>query len=314
VGFILKKCARQHTLPVTKAKGKKAATLNQLRLFLDASEPQTVRWLVSTWKGQQNAITYAELREAVLRGDITDEQLQKWQEDYAKLVSTKLAPQWEKAMAAAVAERQAQFHFLYEPGIGATRAYIQQHGAELVTNLTSEQRNALRAMISNATHYEDMTADSLSLIMRPVIGLTRPQAQANTNYYNAVLKGLRNANPNMKQATAEKRAREAAAKYAARQHRYRAMTIARTELAAAYNHGAYGAIQDAREKGYIGDCKKTWVTADDERMCDECRELDGESVNMDAAFSNGVDLPPAHPNCRCAVAYEEIAEPVMPVS
>lgn len=58
----------------------------------------------------------------------------------------------------------------------------------------------------------------------------------------------------------------------------------------------------------IGDCKKTWITADDERVCPLCGAMDGESVNMNAFFSNGVKLPPAHPQCRCAVAYEEVSE------
>lgn len=34
--------------------------------------------------------------------------------------------------------------------------------------------------------------------------------------------------------------------------------------------------------------------------------MDDEKRNMDEPFSNGKLLPPAHPSCRCAVAYEEI--------
>ena len=311
--FVFKKCARQRAVPIAKAKGKKAATLKRLRSFLDAEEPKTVNWLASTWNSQQNAITYKELREAILSGRMSEEQLKEWQKSYAMLVNNKLAPQWVKAMATAAEEQNKRFpHFLYDPRMGAAQAYIQERGTSLVTNLVAEQENALRAMVAQAAHYDGMTADSLSRIMRPVIGLTKPQAKANLNYYNAVLTGLREANPSMRQATAEKQAREAAAKYAARQHRYRAMTIARTELATAYNEGAYGATHDAQEKGYIGDCKKTWLMADDERVCSACSSLDGESVNMEAAFSSGVKLPPAHPNCRCAVAFEEITDSLMP--
>ncbi|MDR2650599.1 MAG: phage head morphogenesis protein [Clostridiales bacterium] len=78
----------------------------------------------------------------------------------------------------------------------------------------------------------------------------------------------------MKRAAAEKKAREVAARYAGQQHRQRAMTIARTELAAAYNQGAYEAVRDAREKGLIGDCRKIWLTAADERVCAKCGALD----------------------------------------
>jgi len=35
---------------------------------------------------------------------------------------------------------------------------------------------------------------------------------------------------------------------------------------------------------------------------------------MDAIFSIGVLIPPAHPSCRCGVAYEQIAEPIIPVA
>jgi SPP1 gp7 family putative phage head morphogenesis protein len=115
----------------------------------------------------------------------------------------------------------------------------------------------------------------------------------------------------MAEASAEKKAREAAAKYAAKQHRYQAMNIARTELAYAYNAGSYGATKDAQAQGYIDDCKKTWLTAYDERVCPICGTIEGESVNMDALFSIGKRLPPAHPSCRCAVAYEEITQSLL---
>ncbi len=82
--------------------------------------------------------------------------------------------------------------------------------------------------------------------------------------------------------------------------------IARTELAFGYNAGAYGATKDAQAQGYIGDCKKVWLTAYDKRVCPICAKMDGEKRNMDEHFSNGKLLPPAHPHCRCAVAYEEI--------
>ena len=116
----------------------------------------------------------------------------------------------------------------------------------------------------------------------------------------------------MRQATAERRAREAAAVYAGRQHRHRAINIARTELAAAYNQGAHGAALDAQARGYIGGCVKVWLAADDERVCPECGALDGERAEMGAAFSDGSPLPSAHPSCRCAVAYEEAAAPQAP--
>ena len=307
MGFIFRKCDRQRRVPIGKAAGEHAALLRKLREFLNAEEPRTMRWLISTWGNQRAVVTYKELREAILNGDISITQLQKWQQDYTELINTKLAPQWEKAMAAAAKEKGRQYPgFLYDPTVGAAQDYIYQRGAELITALTITQHEAIRAMISQASHYEAITPDALARIIRPTIGLTKPQAVANLNYYNSTLSAIKEAHPRMTLESATKKAREAAARYAGRQHRYRAQSIARTELAMAYNEGADGAVRDAQQQGFMGATKKVWVTADDERTCPECGGLEGEAVAMDAKFSNGADVAPAHPGCRCAVDYQEI--------
>lgn len=310
--FIFKKAnPRSTTVILEKLKGGKKATLIKLKSFLDAQEPKTVEWLVSFWNAQGNAITYKELREAYLSGGLTDKQLEKWQKQYSNLVNTALAPQWYAAIKDAGKAVQAQYpYFLYEPFVGAMQEYIKNNGAALVTALVNEQGDALQALIANAAHYDGMTPDELSRLMRPVIGLTKPQALANLNYYNNVKKQLLKAHPRMTNASATAKAQEAAAKYAAKQHRYRAMTIARTELAAAYNEGHFGATKDAQAQGYIGECEKFFLTADDERVCKICGAIDGETQPMDEIFSFGKKLPPVHPSCRCAVGYREIMKPL----
>lgn len=293
--------------PPKKPKGGKKAVLDELRAFLDQAEPETVSFLLSGWDAQQNAVTYKELREAFLSGGVSQAQFEQWQKDYSKLITGALAPKWEAAAAAAAQEVRARYpRFLYEPSVGAGMAYIQQHGAELVTNLAQEQRQALNAVIQHVSGYTAVTPDEAARIIRPCIGLTKPQALANARYRESVKQAYLKAHPRGKPETAEKRAADAAARYAARQHRYRAQNIARTELAYAYNAGAYGATKDAQARGYIGDCVKVWLTAYDERVCPVCSAMDDEKRNMDELFSNGKLLPPAHPSCRCAVAYEEI--------
>ena len=290
-----------------KPKGSKKAALNKLKSFLAAAEPEAVEILLSNWQAQANAITYKELREAYLAGGITRKQFEKWQKDYAKLITSTLAPKWEQAANAAAAEVKAQYpKFFYEPSVSAGMAFIKQNGAELVTNLAQEQRDALNAVIAHVSGYTAVTPDEAARIIRPCVGLTKPQALANARYREAVKAAYLKQHPKGKPGTAEKKAAEAAARYAGRQHRYRAQNIARTELAFAYNAGAYGATKDAQRQGVIGDCVKVWMTAYDERVCPICAALDGEKKNMDEAFSTGKLLPPAHPSCRCAVAYEEI--------
>ncbi|MDE7053307.1 MAG: minor capsid protein [Oscillospiraceae bacterium] len=298
-----------------KPKGRKKAALNKLKAFLAQAEPETVEILVSNFNAQRNAVTYKELREAYLAGGITQKQFEKWQQDYAKLITSTLAPKWEMAAAAAAQEVKDRYpRFIYEPSVSAGMDFIRQHGAELVTNLAAEQRAAVNAVIAHVSGYTAVTPDEAARIIRPCVGLTKPQAVANARYrekvknsvYEAHRKAHPHGNPDKAAQIAERKAQEAAARYAAHQHRYRAQNIARTELAFAYNAGAYGATKDAQAQGYIGDCVKVWLTAYDERVCPICSAMDDEKRNMDETFSNGKMLPPGHPSCRCAVAYEEI--------
>ena len=222
MAFVFKARSQPQFATFKKATGTNATVLNRLRAVLDRAEPQAMKWLVRTWGRQRDSISYAELREAVLSGQLSAERLREWQREYGELVNNKLAPQWKAVMALAAAEQAKKFpHLLYDPAVGSAQAFIDLHGAELVTRLVDSQKDALRAMIAQATHYNAMTADDLAYIMRPLIGLTAPQSVSNMNYYNAVKSGLLEVNPNMRTETAEKRARDAAAKQAGRQHRYR---------------------------------------------------------------------------------------------
>lgn len=163
-----------------------------------------------------------------------------------------------------------------------------------------------------------MTVDELSRVIRPTIGLTERQYLANAKYYENCKERIKNdllkKNPAMKEATAEKqavkRARESAARYAGRQHRQRAYTIAQTELAFAYNKGANEAILIAQAEGLLPKMKAVWITSNDEYTCEVCSALDGVAVNVgdNFNFQNKIgyrQTPPAHPRCRCAVYYEE---------
>ena len=308
--YVLKKS------PIRKAQSKSAQdALDQLNAFLNASEPEPVYWLTRLWNDQQQAITYKELREAYLAGGITEKQFTKWQKDYAKLITSTLAPKWQEAAVAGAQEVKERYpRFIYEPSMSAGMDFIKEHGAELAATLAAEQREALNAVIAHVSGYTAVTPDEAARIIRPCVGLTKPQALANARYrekvknsiYEAHRKAHPHGNPDKAAQIAEQKAQEAAAQYAARQHRYRAQNIARTELAFAYNAGAYGATKDAQAQGYVGDCAKVWLTAYDERVCPICSAMDDERRNMDEAFSNGKLLPPGHPSCRCAVAYEEI--------
>ena len=49
-------------------------------------------FLHNFWKAQSNAITYKELREAIMNGYLDEATLQAWQQDYSLFVKSHLEP------------------------------------------------------------------------------------------------------------------------------------------------------------------------------------------------------------------------------
>ncbi len=277
--------------------------LDALRGYLNAQEPRVVRWLYATWNAERGAITYQELRDAILAGDLSPEYLRRWQEDYARLVNEKLAPLWIDAMEAASRRLEREFDgFVFDPSWPAVRRWVDEHGSELAVNLSKTQHEALRNVIQRAATLGEFGPDELSRVIRPLVGMTPGEALAVQRYYEALRKD------GMKADLARKRCLD----YAGRVHRHRAMRIARTELAFAYNEGAAQGVRQAQAQGLVGPVKKVWLTGDDERVCEVCGPLDGVKVGQDDDFPGGYRLPPAHPHCRCAVAYEEDVPEVKP--
>jgi hypothetical protein len=204
----------------------------------------------------------------------------------------------------------------FDPFHDGETEWVNQRGAACVTNSTMTQIEGLRAVVKRAAVLQDMTVDGLARAVRPMVGLTVQQAQANLNYYTS-LKAA---------GMSDKKAHDKAMRYAAKQHRYRGYNIARTELCFAYNQGSYLGIQQAQAAGYCSEMVKVWSTAADERTCPACGSLNGKAIAMDADFYTEITkpdgtkvvrrinpkltdpqtgkVPPAHPSCRCSVYYE----------
>ena len=287
------------------------AVLQRLRAFLDANEPGLVRILVNTWRSQGNAITYKELREAILAGEISSDLLDDWMQDYNLFVVKYMQPVWEKAIiTAARAIEQRCPLWSFDPMGAGVLDWTANRAAEFVTNVTTTQIEGLRAVVRRAAVLEDMNVDELARAIRPMVGLTKQQSAANLNYYETLIKN----------GLSEKQALDKSIRYAAKQHRYRGYNIARTELAFSYNHGSYEGTKQAQAAGYMGDTVKVWCTADDERVCSICGGLEGKEIAMDEDFDFRTKLegrnptirrvPPAHPGCRCSVMYMEISQPI----
>lgn len=292
---------------------KEIETLEVLENYLKKNTTEPAKLLAKFWKNQQNAITYEEIREAILSEKLSIEMWKQWQQDYSILVETKLKPIWQQANKAGSLLNEERYSFVYDIQSKETLSWLQTHGAEFVRNITLEQKKAINTLtqmsISNGC-----TINELAYRIRPCIGLNQKQVKANTRYYETIKKQLREVHPKAKQESIEKKAQEAAIKYAEKQHRYRAQSIAQTELAFAYNKGAYLGIKQAQNQGLIGEVVKKWNTSGDRNVCSVCKALEGTIIEIEENFNfPGKELyeghkqtPPAHPCCACAVEYIEM--------
>jgi hypothetical protein len=315
--FVFRKADKGPAKLIKKRSQEGKNALQKLNSYLNAASAEPTYLLTQIWNDQKNAITYKEIRQAIENGYMNIKTLQAWQEDYAGFVNQHLRQTWIDSMKAANATLTAQHPlYFFDPMDSGIQKWINEHGANWVTAISDEQKEAVQSMLNNS-YSGAFTVDELSRAIRATVGLTKPQTTANLNYYNHIKTEMAKDHPKMKPEDIQKVAEDKALKYAARQHRYRAFTIATTEMAFAYNKGADEGIRQAQQQNLIGKVRRVWSTAADENVCQICGALNGQEIDMDDDFNfNGSSLydgqkqtPPAHPRCRCAIAYKEIEPP-----
>lgn len=287
--------------------------LQKLNSFLDENSPQLTYWLAKIFNDQQNSITYTELEKAAAAG--FENEIHKWQEEYAKFVNEKLNPLLILSIHQGAKHFSEKHKNIFYDNDRFVKDWLNKHAAEFITNINAETRQAIKFILAYGQD-NGMSVKELAKIIRPTIGLNQRQAAANLNYRNSVKEKLLQNNPRMSQAKAEQKAQAAALKYASKQHRQRAEMIAHTELAFAYNRGAHESVRQAMSNGLMGRCEKVWTTAGTNRVCGRCMDLSGTVVGFEDKFFNSSvtdgQTPPLHPRCRCVIVYREIDSPKFP--
>jgi hypothetical protein len=265
--------------------------MNKMLNSEDTSKLQ--RWLARTWNAEASAIKYDEIALALEMGTPPNEWLTTWQQDYSKFVDEAWTPYSEKALAD-VSGYLSGYGVASDPRSSAINFWLDQEGGKLITRLTETQHRALNNIFTWAFN-ENLSPKDLEKYIRPVVGLNHVQEQAVRNYRAALIeKGV-------SPAQVEK----LTSRYASRLHRSRAMTIARTEMGMAYNHGELMMMKEAVLTGGSLEgaiVTKTWM-ASGARICPACEDMHGETVDLDATFSCGVECPPLHPSCGCTLTY-----------
>lgn len=162
----------------------------------------------------------------------------------------------------------------------------------LADTLTNTVRQNLEDIIQDAVAGVDAPGDTVRRIKQE-IGLSKQHAQAVKNYRkNLVQTGM-----------AKARADKMAEQYAKRLLKYRAETIARTEVAIAVNKGQQVFWNQLFDEGRIPpNTQKVWIAEMDAKTCDICYPLNGMLAPVDGPWmtANGpYDIAHAHPRCRC---------------
>ena len=275
-------------------------TLNDLDEYLRHLGDEPAKILareVQSW----NEISYAELEDLIASGRLND--FMNWQERYAAVVNSHFAPMWAAAIIAAAKKATEGKQVLSDSDV-LVQGWIKSRGGELITGLSEESRKAVMNIILRGQALGE-SPKQIAKEIRPLIGLTTRQAEANVNYREKIFQRYLDAGA--KPATAAARADKAALKYASKQHRYRAETIVLTENSFAYNRGAYMGVTQAIADGTMGRCEMVWSTAGTNRVCSRCLALKDTVVGY--TDESGVTLPPLHPRCRCVIMYREVEKP-----
>jgi SPP1 gp7 family putative phage head morphogenesis protein len=280
--------------------------------------PALIRFLYSTWTACADPLKYQEIRNSLLRGEISEQWLATWQQAYSAYITQVVAPKWQEGIrtGARLVEdglRTSEIapSWRFTPTGARTAEWIQTRGAQLVVQITDTQRQALQSVLEQYVVNQPVTPAQVAQVIRPIIGLTPGEADAVAAYRIELAGQIAQG-----EVTAD-RAEWLVQNYAARLHRMRATRIAVTEMSFAVNRGQQIAMEDARDDGWFGDhpVKKKWLTGEDERVCARCGPLDGKIIDaFDADFPGGttaeptVPAPPLHPNCRCTLGYALLME------
>lgn len=180
----------------------------------------------------------------------------------------------------------------------AVNRYITRRTGNLVVGIQSDTQKILRSAVQR-TFTEALTPRDVADQIKSSIGLYPAQEVALRNHARGLQ--VRGYPPQNIQASS--------ANYAERLLDQRAMTIGRTEVRNATNHGQLSMWKEAADRDLIDrtTAMKRWVVDGD--PCERCIAMDGDAVPIDQPWvmDDGTvcEVPSdAHPNCECGMELE----------
>lgn len=199
-----------------------------------------------------------------------------------------------------------------------------ERSSTLITRITAKTRAAIRAIIAQS-FVEGIPTDQAARLLRMWLGLTPGQAGAAAALRRKILAVPRDKSKKFWAGRMPVRVPKGGVSIEWLEHRieqysqrllnWRARNIARTETIAASNEGQRQLWVQAQKKGLLNPRQmKEWIVTPDDRLCDICEPLSGETARINESFPNaGVQGPPVHPSCRCAMGISaKLAPPRLP--
>lgn len=295
-----------------------------LRLFMLKNDAKVRRSWNRHNKAAADKLTKTDIGYALRYGDLP-EAFWRWMESSdSKFVHGDMERMWTSGMQAGGQSVTAGIRhagkawnadWQYTPTGQWAQGWIDARSGSLIREWGKQRRQGLRLIIEGALRGVSLasgempTAFYIGELIKAAFGLTQRQAGFVVSYADEVRKALIEGGISGRALEKQVAAKVKTYEYSLTQ--LRAQTIARTETAAAFNRGQLASIQEATDRGLLGDAAvmKVWSAASD--CCSECQELDGTVIGLDESFgghgaggySEGQG-PPLHPNCRCTLVYE----------
>ena len=293
----------------------KESELKRLNDFLDSKSPEVATIFEELFKNQQDSVTDVELEEAVRTG--FEGNIEKWSEEYKTFVKNQYMPIFKEAVKVGAKEIEQKYSISLDFNNSQIKSWLESYSEKFLNSMVDEMKRTISTILEKCEE-KGMAPKEIAQFIHPTIGLYPKQAIANWNfqqhhgkiiYIEPTTKVQKS--PLRKNAFPEDEIE--ALKYALEQIKQRAQMIVDTGLATAFNIGLHEIIRKAIELGLLGRVEKTWVTAKDQKVCKRCWLLSGVTIDFFEKFYESEvytgEIPPLHPNCRCAVVYREVLPP-----
>ncbi len=269
--------------------------------YLKTAEARLEKKARVLWKAMKEAVTENDIEYIRQTGSVRPGLNDAWNVVVTEWVEAALEPDWKKAVESAGnsmfaalnrSRKAAEFNSVHSNIL----KWMAERGGILIRELTEGQAKTINALLRHQV-FQGITSNyQLSRMLLSFVGLLQKEAIAVANYRMELIS----------QGVTLKKIDGLVEIYARSLLKNRAKRIARTELCSAYNFGQWESLRQMREAGLVDEVEKEWLTADDERTCPICAELDGEKVRHDEQFSSGQLHPPAHVQCRCSLGYSAL--------